>query len=76
MVTDKALPLYTISTTNGKPYISVIDNDTLFRIQLHSYEENHGRPIFVELDKKCLPGLLEVLQKIKDANDIDMDGRC
>lgn len=57
---DQALPMKTINTTNGTPYISVIDQGETFAIQLHRY----GR-VVVTLDKKVLPQLIEYLKELK-----------
>lgn len=59
---DKALPLHTISAPNGSPYISIIEEETTIRIQLHSYDKIH--PTFLVLDKKAIPELIEILQKL------------
>ena len=62
---DQALPQITINTDSGRPYISVIDNDKMFDIQLHEYTENR---IVVHLDKKCIPQLIDALQILDRKN--------
>lgn len=59
---DQALPLKTIYTPSGEPYISVIDNSPLVRLQVHSYDAI--RPVFVNFDKQALPELIRILQEI------------
>jgi hypothetical protein len=49
----------TISTTNGTPYITLLDSGECFQIQLHRYGE-----IFVTLDKKVVPEMIEFLMEI------------
>lgn len=52
-------PLKTILDYHGKPYISVVDEENIVRIQLHSYD--NIRPTFVVLDKRALPELIDIL---------------
>lgn len=61
-MTDQALPLRTVYTPSGEPYISVIDDAPLVRLQVHSYDSY--RPVFVNFDKKALPDLIRILQEI------------
>jgi hypothetical protein len=63
----KALPMKTILDPKGNPYISIIDDDKLVRIQLHSYDKIH--PSFVNLDKRCLSELIQALHEIANNND-------
>lgn len=51
----------TINTTDGTPYISVIDCGETFSIQLHRY----GR-VVVNLDKRVIPELIEHLTELKN----------
>jgi hypothetical protein len=60
----KAVPLRTIYQPNGNPYISVIEDDKIIRIQLHSYDEHFKQPMFLVLDKRVLPQFCEILQGI------------
>ena len=57
---NQALPMKTINTTSGDPYISLIDNDDTFAIQLHRY----GR-VIVTLDKRVIPEMIEHLQRLQ-----------
>lgn len=61
---NESHPLYTISTPNGTPYISVIDEKETIRIQLHKYDNDYPRGIFLTLDKKALPELVSILSTI------------
>lgn len=62
-MTNQALPMKTINSTDGTPYVSVIDNGDTFAVQLHRY----GR-VVVTLDKRVLPELIEHLTDLQ--NDI------
>ena len=59
---DQALPLKTIYQPNGKPYISVVDEEKQIRIQLHQYDLTDR--IYLALDKRAIPELIEILQGI------------
>lgn len=65
-VTDTSHPLQTIEDPNGVPYISVIDEGQTIKIQLHTYEYDVTplRPIFLVLDKRALPRLIEILNDV------------
>ena len=58
--TNQALPMKTINTTIGEPYVSVIDCGDTFAIQLHRY----GR-VVVNLDKRVIPEMIEYLQRLQ-----------
>ena len=57
---NQALPMKTINTTSGDPYVSIIDAGETFSIQLHRY----GR-VVVTLDKRVIPEMIEHLQKLQ-----------
>ena len=57
---DQSLPKITIDTESGRPYVSVIDGDSVIGIQLHDYTSQ----VVVYLDKKCVPDLIQALQKM------------
>jgi hypothetical protein len=57
---NQALPMKTINTTSGDPYVSVIDNGDTFAIQLHRY----GRVVVI-LDKRVIPEMIEHLQQLQ-----------
>lgn len=57
---NQALPMKTINTTSGDPYVSIIDAGETFSIQLHRY----GR-VIVTLDKRVIPEMIESLQKLQ-----------
>ena len=50
-----------INTTNGYPYISIHDKNQTFNIQLHRYND-----VYLNLDKKVLPELIEALIRLRD----------
>ena len=56
----RVLPMTTINTTKGDPYVSLIDNGDTFAIQLHRY----GR-VVVNLDKRVIPEMIEYLQRLQ-----------
>lgn len=59
----ESLPMKTINTPDGTPYISVIDAGETFSIQMHRY----GR-VVVNLDKKVIPELIEHLMELRTQN--------
>jgi len=59
---DRALPLYTINDPKGNPYISVVDDGDLVRIQLHRYDSVH--PIYLNIDRRAVPELITALSKL------------
>lgn len=56
---DQSLPMKTINTTNGDPYISIIDEGNTFAIQLHRYNR-----VVVTLDKKVIPEMIKYLKEL------------
>jgi hypothetical protein len=58
-------PLYSINEPNGKLYLSVVDAGTIAKIQLHRYDKDFTRGLFLDIDKRAIPDLIEILQKIK-----------
>ena len=60
----EALPLHTINRPDGTPYVSVIDDGPMVKMRIHSYDDIQPRGLFLTLDKKCLPELIEILNKI------------
>jgi hypothetical protein len=61
---DQALPMKTINTSSGNPYISIIDSGETFSIQIHRYEKELGR-VLVTLDKCVIPEMIEHLKELK-----------
>lgn len=59
---DRALPLHTITDPNGDPYISIIEEKETIRLQLHNYDDI--RPIFLVIDKRAVPTLINTLGKV------------
>lgn len=58
---NESLPMKTINTTSGDPYISLIDCGETFSIQLHRY----GR-VVVNLDKQVIPEMIRYLTELKN----------
>lgn len=63
---DRALNMRTILTEGGMPYISVIEDEDMVRIQLHAYDDVTKRGVFLHLDKKCLPQLIDIMKEMID----------
>lgn len=61
---DRALPLHTITDPNGDPYISIIEEEETIRLQLHNYDDSFARPIFLVIDKRAVPTLINTLGKV------------
>ena len=59
---DKALPLHTITDPNGRPYISIIEEEKTIRLQLHNYDDIY--PLFLTIDKRAVPTLINTLGKV------------
>ena len=55
-----------IKTPSGEIYLSVFDNGACVKIRLHHYKQDE---IYLTLDKRCLPELIEQLSKLKEKND-------
>jgi hypothetical protein len=62
--TDASHPLHTIYTPNGDPYLSIIDEETIIKVQLHSYDDITKRGVFLTIDKKAIPQLINILEKV------------
>lgn len=63
-IKDKALPMTTINGPTGKPYVSVIDDGSTVSIQLHTYDNSFPHGIFLNLDKRCLSELSNILKTL------------
>ena len=63
---DKALPLHTIYDKDGKPYLSIIHDEKIIKIQLHSYDEIYSRGIFMTIDRRAIPELIRALEQVED----------
>lgn len=57
-------PLYSIYDSSGKLYLSVIDAGDLAKIQLHRYDKDFTRGLFLDIDKRAIPELIETLKKL------------
>ena len=64
-MSDEVVPLYTIEDSEGKPYISVIDEGNQIKLQLHKYDLELFRPIYLTIDKRALPALVATLASIE-----------
>lgn len=58
-------PLYSIYDSSGKLYLSVVDAGEIAKLQLHRYDKDFTRGLFLDMDKRAIPDLIEILQKIK-----------
>ena len=61
---NQALPMKTINTTSGEPYVSLIDAGESFSIQLHRYDIVYGR-VVMNLDKRVIPEMIEHLKRLQ-----------
>ena len=61
---DKALPLHTVTDPKGNPYVSIIEDGDLVRIQFHKYDDIYDRGIFAVIDKRAVPPLINALGKV------------
>lgn len=60
---DKALPLHTIYAPNGDPYVSVVHDVEIVRIQLHNYDGSFKAPIYLNIDRRAIPELIKALSQ-------------
>ena len=58
----EALPMETIYDVDGKPYISVLNQDGIFSIQMHQYTSR----VLVTFDKAVIGPLVDALNRIKE----------
>ena len=61
---DRALPLHTIYDPEGNPYISLIEEERTIRMQLHSYDSDFPRGIYMVIDKRAVHHLINALGKV------------
>jgi hypothetical protein len=59
---NEAWPMETIYDPNGKPYISVVNQNGIFSIQLHQYTSR----VVVTFDKAVIGPLVDALNRIKE----------
>ena len=52
-----------IKEPNGKPYLSITEKDNQLRIRLHSYDEDFPKGIYLTIDKRAIPALIEELKE-------------
>lgn len=55
----------TIKAPNGTPYISVLTEDQIIKIQIHRYDKEVKGGFFLTLDKRCIPDLITILQEVQ-----------
>ena len=61
---DRSLPLHTVYDPDGRPYISIIEEEETIRMQLHAYDEDFPRGIFMVIDKRAVHHLINALGKV------------
>lgn len=52
----------TIYTPSGEKYITLSLESETIRIRLHRYEETFSKPVFLVLDRKAIPEIMEFLE--------------
>jgi hypothetical protein len=57
-------PMYSIYDSSGKLYLSVVDAGVIAKIQLHRYDKDFTRGLFLDIDKRAIPELIETLKKL------------
>jgi len=63
------IPLHTITGGNGRPYMSIADRDTTISMRLHHYDDIYQRGIFLHIDKRAIPEMIAILEKIHATKD-------
>ena len=63
------IPLHTINGGNGLPYMSIADRETTISMRLHHYDDIYQRGIFLHIDKKVIPEMIAILEKINATKD-------
>ena len=61
---DRALPLHTVYDPNGNPYISIIEDGDVIKMRLHNYDDISDRGIYLTIDKRAVPSLINALGKV------------
>lgn len=61
---DRAVPLHTITAPDGSPYISIIEEEQVIRMRLHNYDDISDRGIYLTIDKRAVPTLINTLGKV------------
>jgi hypothetical protein len=54
--------VHTINQPDGKPYISIIEEEATIRLQLHHYDDI--RPHYLIIDKRAVHHLINALGKV------------
>ena len=62
------IPLHTINAPNGRPYLSIADRETTISLRIHHYDDIYQRGIFLHIDKKAIPEMISILEKINETN--------
>jgi hypothetical protein len=60
------IPLHTIMGPNDRPYLSIADRETTVSLRLHHYDDIYQRGIFLHIDKKAIPEMIAILEKINE----------
>ena len=61
----RELPCHTIYSTDGKPYLSIIEDDNLIKMRMHNYDDLFDRGIYFTVDRKAIPELIKALEQIE-----------
>jgi hypothetical protein len=56
--------VHTINQPNGKPYISIIEEEAIIKLHLHTYDNNFDSPIYLSIDKRAVHHLINALGKV------------
>lgn len=52
----------TIYTPSGEKYITLSLESETIRIRLHRYDESLGKPVYLVLDRKAIPEMMNFLE--------------
>ena len=61
------VPLHTINSKNGMPYLSVADREHTVSLRIHHYDDIYQRGVYLHIDKRALPELILILEKTLEA---------
>ena len=54
----------TINQPNGEPYLTIVDDESVVKIEMHAYSKQRAGKVFFVVDKRCLPELIEHLTEV------------
>jgi hypothetical protein len=63
------IPLHTINGPSGRPYLSIADRETTISMRIHHYDDIYQRGIFLHIDKRAIPKMIAILEKINATKD-------